>query len=169
MASALLFQSQIETPLGSMVAVADEQRLHLLEFLDQKGIQRQLQRVGPTRPEGNSLLRSLKEELARYFLGELCAFEIPIALHGTPFQQRVWEELLAIPFGETRSYGKMAQAIGRPTAYRAVAQANGANRLAIVVPCHRVINANGTRGGYAGTIERKEWLLRHEKASGGVR
>jgi AraC family transcriptional regulator, regulatory protein of adaptative response / methylated-DNA-[protein]-cysteine methyltransferase len=164
MSSSTLFQAQVKTPLGLMVAVADEERLHLLEFVDQKGLQRELKKVGPIRHENNRLLRSLESELERYFQGDLWTFEIPIAFNGTPFQQKVWEELLAIPFGETRSYGKIAQAIGKPTAYRAVAQANGANRLAIVIPCHRVINADGSLSGYAGKVERKEWLLRHEQS-----
>lgn len=95
----------------------------------------------------------------------LHSFTTLLRLLGTPFQKRVWQELLNIPYGETRSYSEIAVSVGRPAAYRAVAQANGANQLAIVVPCHRVINANGDLGGYGGGLSRKEWLLAHEKRS----
>ena len=82
---------------------------------------------------------------------------------GSPFQKIVWEELMRITFGETRSYGDQAAAMGKPTAYRAVANANGANQLAIIIPCHRIINTNGELGGYGGGISRKKWLINHEK------
>ena len=102
-------------------------------------------------------------ELHRYFDGELHEFKTPIAWVGTKFQRQVWEALRRIPFGETRSYTQLAGAVGRPTAVRAVAQANGANPLALIVPCHRVINANGKLGGYGGGLSRKAWLIQHER------
>jgi AraC family transcriptional regulator of adaptative response/methylated-DNA-[protein]-cysteine methyltransferase len=142
----------IDTPLGPMVAVADERALHVLEFADRSDIP-----AGETAP-----LRSIEQELRRYFSGQLRQFATSLTLQGTPFQKRVWEELQKIPYGETRSYAAIAATIGRPTAFRAVAQANGANRIAIVIPCHRVINSTGALGGYNSGIERKAWLLQKE-------
>ena len=104
-------------------------------------------------------------QLAEYFAGTRRTFELPLAPDGTPFQQRVWTALLAIPFGETRGYGELARALGRPSAARAVGAANGRNPLAIVVPCHRVIGAAGALTGYAGGLAMKRWLLDHERAS----
>jgi AraC family transcriptional regulator of adaptative response/methylated-DNA-[protein]-cysteine methyltransferase len=114
---------------------------------------------GRTRP-----IEQIEREIGLYFEGKLHAFTTPLHFLGTPFQKQVWQELLQIPYGETRSYSEMAAAVGRPSSYRAVAQANGANQLAIVVPCHRVINANGDLGGYGGGLSRKEWLLAREKS-----
>jgi AraC family transcriptional regulator of adaptative response/methylated-DNA-[protein]-cysteine methyltransferase len=107
-------------------------------------------------------INSIEQELVLYFNGELEKFKTPIVLWGTPFQKRVWQELIQIPFGETRSYAEIAQAIGQPSAYRAVANANGANKLCIIVPCHRVINTGGGLGGYGAGVSRKEYLLKHE-------
>ena len=109
-----------------------------------------------------NLLNRITNMVGRYFAGQLKAFTTPLAPTGTPFQKRVWEELQKIPHGETRSYAAIAAAIGRPTAFRAVAQANGANRIAIVIPCHRVINTSGALGGYSSGVERKQWLLQQE-------
>jgi len=106
---------------------------------------------------------SLHYELNQYFEDKLQSFQTPLTFLGTPFQKQVWEELLKIPAGETRSYSEIAIAIGRPSAFRAVAQANGANQLALIVPCHRVINADGQLGGYGGGLTRKKWLLDHER------
>jgi AraC family transcriptional regulator of adaptative response/methylated-DNA-[protein]-cysteine methyltransferase len=94
-----------------------------------------------------------------YFQGKLKEFKTPIALNGTPFQKQVWEELLKIPYGQTISYKDLAIAVGNPRGCRAVAQANGANNLAVIIPCHRVINHNGRIGGYGGGLDRKKWLL----------
>ena len=105
----------------------------------------------------------MREELERYFSGDLMEFTTPLLLVGSPFQVSVWEMLRKIPFGETRSYAEMAHAIGNPLAFRAVALANRANRFAIVIPCHRVIYSSGKAGGYRGGIEKKEWLLQHER------
>ncbi len=142
----------INTPLGLMIAVADEQTLHSLEFGDHSDIP-----TGDTPP-----LRSIEQELQHYFAGQLRKFTTPLTLQGTSFQKRVWEELLKIPYGDTCSYATLAAAIDHPTAFRAVAQANGANRIAIVIPCHRVINTSGALGGYNSGIERKKWLLQRE-------
>ncbi|WP_207229338.1 methylated-DNA--[protein]-cysteine S-methyltransferase [Ktedonosporobacter rubrisoli] len=104
-------------------------------------------------------LQQATDELRRYFAGERIQFNCPLDLHGTPFQLAVWHELCRIPYGETRSYGEIARAIGRPTASRAVGAANGANPVAIIVPCHRVIGSNGSLTGYGGGLPTKSWLL----------
>ena len=102
------------------------------------------------------------DKLKSYFEGKLKKFETPLFLLGSPFQKKVWQALLKIPYGTTRSYAAQAVSMSEPKATRAVANANGANQLAIVIPCHRIINSNGALGGYGGGIARKEWLLQHE-------
>ncbi len=164
----LLKASWIDTQLGPMIAIADEEKLFLLEFVERRGLEREIERLrikmksaiipGLTEP-----IRSIERELALYFSGELLEFSTPFTVLGTPFQRRVWEELQRIPSGETRSYRDLAIAVGNPTGYRAVAQANGANQLALIIPCHRVINANGELGGYGGGVSRKRWLLELER------
>lgn len=114
-------------------------------------------------PPGSVLDRAVRE-LRAYFRGELREFTVPVALSGTPFQERVWRGLLSIPYGERRSYGWLAEEIGRPTASRAVGAANGCNPVPLVVPCHRVIGADGSLVGYGGGLETKRWLLSHEAA-----
>jgi AraC family transcriptional regulator of adaptative response/methylated-DNA-[protein]-cysteine methyltransferase len=163
-----LFATWLDTPLGPMTAIADEAALHLLEYADRRGLERQIERLrsrakagivpGRTRP-----IAQIEAELAAYFAGRSMRFATPLARHGSPFQIAVWDALVAIPAGQTRSYTGLGHAIGRPSAVRAVAQANGANPFAIVVPCHRVINADGTLGGYGGGLPRKRWLLDHER------
>lgn len=167
----VLRASWLDTRLGPMIAIADEEALYLLEFVDRRGLEREVERLRRrTRsaiiPGCTAPLRSIERELVEYFDGKLTAFKTPLRLLGSPFQQEVWNRLLQIPAGQTSSYGEIAAAMGRPTAYRAVAQANGANQLAIVIPCHRVINANGELGGYGGGLSRKQWLLNHEWAMG---
>lgn len=110
-------------------------------------------------------LQHAMDELRRYFAGEHLQFSCPLDLHGTPFQIAVWEELFRIPYGETRSYADIARAIGRPAAVRAVGAANGANPIAIIVPCHRVIGSNGSLTGYGGGLPTKEWLLAMERGN----
>ena len=113
---------------------------------------------GSTKP-----LQLIENELKKYFDGKLTQFKTPLHLLGSPFQNKVWNALLKIPHGETRSYLDIAKSIKKPTAFRAVALANGANKMSIVIPCHRVINNNGNLGGYSGGMSRKEWLINHEK------
>ncbi|MGC5325109.1 bifunctional transcriptional activator/DNA repair enzyme AdaA [Brevibacillus sp. SYSU BS000544] len=166
--SKILKASWIDTQLGPMIAIADEQALYLLEFVDRRGLEREVERLRKRTksaiiPGSTGPIRSIERELTLYFEGTLSTFETPINLLGSAFQKRVWEQLLKIPPGETRSYLEIAHLLGKPTAFRAVAQANGANQLAIVIPCHRVINSNGELGGYGGGISRKNWLLDHEK------
>ncbi len=166
--SNILKTSWLDTPLGPMIAISDEKDLYLLEFVDRRGLEREVERLrkktksaiipGRTKP-----INSIEDELKSYFEGVLMEFKTPIFFLGSPFQRRVWEELKKIPSAETRSYSEIADAIGKPTACRAVAQANGANQIAIVIPCHRVINTNGELGGYGGGLARKKWLINHEK------
>jgi AraC family transcriptional regulator of adaptative response/methylated-DNA-[protein]-cysteine methyltransferase len=139
-----------------------------LEFLDRRGLEREIDRLrrktsstiipGKTQP-----ILSIEGELDQYFEGKLEQFTTPLFWLGSPFQRSIWEVLVKIPYGETRSYAEVAASIGKPSAVRAVATANGANQLAIIIPCHRVINKNGFLGGYGGGIVRKQWLINHEK------
>lgn len=161
-----LTSSQIETPLGSMLAIADENTLYVLMFAATKehelaSLQKKLHaRIIPGSSEP---LRSIEAELHNYFKNRLQEFTTPYCLLGSPFQQRTWQEIAQTSYSTTRSYADIASAIGKPQAYRAVAQAAGANPCALIVPCHRVINTDGNLGGYNGGIARKEWLLNHEK------
>lgn len=160
---------RVPTPLGDMLAAACDDGLCLLEFIDRDSLPRQLdalrKRVSPAIAAGeHELLERVAAELEGYFAGELREFSTPVFAPGTPFQERVWSELRRIPWGETRSYAELARAVGRPSAVRAVASANARNRLAIVVPCHRVIASNGDLAGYAGQVWRKQRLLRLECA-----
>lgn len=156
--------TQIDTPLGPMTAIADDRFLYLLEFADNSTLPQKLGQFSSPLPQGETFpLLQIRRELDLYFAGNLTNFHTPISPKGTPFQKLVWKQLQAIPFGSTLSYSALAAAIKKPTAFRAAAQANRANQLAIIIPCHRVINQNGELGGYAGGIERKEWLLKHEQ------
>lgn len=161
----------IDTPLGGMIAIADDDALHLLEFTDRKALPQGLRRLsvmaGGRIGLGRTAVTDRAEAaLARFFAGSDGRLDLPVRLRGTPFQTRVWQELQAIPAGRTRSYAQLAAAIGHPTAVRAVAAANGANRLALVVPCHRVIGTDGTMTGYAGGLWRKERLIALERGYG---
>lgn len=158
----------LDTKLGPMLAIADKEALYLLEFVDRRGLEREIERLRKRMksaivPGSNEPIRLIEQELEQYFNGELQEFTTPLGLLGSPFQKSVWEELRKIPSGKTVSYADLATALHKPTAYRAVAQANGANQIAIVIPCHRVINANGDLGGYGGGLSRKQWLIQHEK------
>lgn len=164
----VLQSTWIDTPLGPMVAVADEAGLYCLEFVDRRGLEREIERLRSRQkavilPGPSPVLEHLKEELKNYFVGKLFHFKTPCHMIGTPFQRTAWEYLLQIPYGQTRSYLNQAFAVGNPQGYRAVANANGANTMAIIVPCHRVIAHDGTLGGYGGGLMRKEWLVDHER------
>ena len=164
-----LYASWLDTKLGSMLAIASDSALYLLEFHDRSGLERgveglRIKTEAAIIPVSNPIINLVKEELSQYFKGNLDRFTTPVTLFGTDFQKRVWNALQCIPVGETRSYLDIAKAIGNPKACRAVAQANGANQLAIIIPCHRVINEDGKLGGYGGGIPRKDWLLKHERA-----
>ncbi len=162
----ILHSSSLDTPLGPMVVMADSEALYLLEFIDRRALAQALQKLHlhNTIVEGSNLvIAHIKKEIKAYFDGTLTEFQTPLKIFGTPFQKLVWNALMQIPFGETRSYLEQAELLHKPTACRAVANANGRNQLAIVVPCHRVINQNGGMGGYGGGLPKKVWLLEHEK------
>ena len=157
-----------ESPLGPLIAGADDRGACLLEFSDRRMLETQLKtlarRLGRTLvPGGHPVLDRLRTELDEYFAGTRRRFDVPIHAPGTPFQERVWRALLAIPFGELRSYEQIAVAIGAPKAVRAVGRANGMNRIAIVIPCHRVVGKDGAPTGYGGGIWRKQRLLDLER------
>ncbi len=157
----------LTTSLGPMLAIADDEALLLLEFTSRTDLDdqvRTLQRIDP-RPiveASNSILERIQAELNDFFSSKLDSFTVPIKIQGSSFQETVWHELLRIPYGETISYQELGKRIGYDQAARAVGSANGQNRLAIVIPCHRVIRADGSTGGYAGGTEQKQWLLDHE-------
>ncbi|MBU2957095.1 trifunctional transcriptional activator/DNA repair protein Ada/methylated-DNA--[protein]-cysteine S-methyltransferase [Paracoccus sp. 1_MG-2023] len=154
----------LDTPLGGMIAIVDDRSLHLLEFVDRKalpaGLQRLSRMVGGRIGLGRRPVTDRVEAaLQDFFAGRDGRLDLPVTLHGTEFQRRVWTALRQVPPGETRSYGGLAADIGSPRAVRAVAAANAGNRLALVVPCHRVIGSDGKLTGYAGGLWRKERLI----------
>jgi len=164
----------IESPLGPLIAGATDRGICLLEFSDRRMLEAQARILSshlglPVAPGAHPHLETLERQLGEYFAGRRREFTLPIFEPGTPFQERVWEALRRIPFGETRSYSALAKAIGDPSAVRAVARANGYNRVAIVVPCHRVIGADGGLGGYGGGLWRKQRLLELEGVAPNVR
>jgi AraC family transcriptional regulator of adaptative response/methylated-DNA-[protein]-cysteine methyltransferase len=164
-----LYAKWFETPLGPMLALANDAGLYLLEFVDRRGLEREVQALRRRLtqhvvPGEHRHLKRIGEELDAYFAGRSLTFATPLQLTGSPFQRAVWETLRAIPPGETLAYADVAAKIGRPTAVRAVGRANGDNKLTLIVPCHRVIGADGTLTGYGGGLWRKAWLLEHERA-----
>lgn len=155
------------TPLGGVFIGGSDAGVHRVDFMSKsRGVRSFLDRLtGDTKDEPQRDSEAAAEavaQLSAYFAGDRLDFDLPLAPRGTAFQREVWKALSAIPAGETQSYGDVARAIGRPGASRAVGAANGRNPLAIVVPCHRVIGANGRLTGYASGLERKRWLLDHE-------
>lgn len=163
-----LFAKWINTPLGAMLALANEEGLYLLEFVDRKGLENEILFIRKRSkcaivPGNNPILEQITNELTAYFSGDKLDFSVPVVLNGTAFEQEIWNELQTIPIGKTTSYGKLAQKVERPKAVRAVGRANGKNCLAIIVPCHRVVGADGKLTGYGGGLWRKKWLLEHEQ------
>ena len=164
----LLKACWINTPIGEMLAISDQHALHLLEFFDRKGLPVELKKLQKAAHSSivfspNRINDRVEKALYEYFSGQSCQFDIPLAKIKGGFAPLVWQALRQIPAGDTRSYSDLARAINRPTAMRAVARANGENQIAIIIPCHRVIGADGSLTGYAGGLWRKDWLLRHEK------
>jgi AraC family transcriptional regulator of adaptative response/methylated-DNA-[protein]-cysteine methyltransferase len=166
--TSIIALTRIETPLGPMLAGAVDDGICLLEFTDRRMLETQLKVIAKrftapiiqgTHPHFDKLTR----ELLEYFDGRRTVFTVPLAVPGTPFQQKVWDELRRIPYGTTRSYKQQAEAIGMPEAVRAVANANGVNRISIIIPCHRVIGSDGQLTGYGGGLWRKKWLLDMEQ------
>jgi methylated-DNA-[protein]-cysteine S-methyltransferase len=148
------------SPVGTLTLTAEDGRLTRLHMDGQ----RHAPDTSPEWERDDDGLAGVVEQLEAYFAGSRETFDVPVALAGTDFQRRVWEGLLEIPYGETISYGELARRVGRPGASRAVGLANGRNPVAIIVPCHRVIGANGTMTGYGGGLDRKVWLLDHERS-----
>ena len=149
----MIYQSYLETSLGYLRMLSNGKQLYQLRFQEHSG---------PEDPD--QITEWTKTQLNEYFDGTRTSFNIPLLLEGSEFESRVWNSLQDIPFGTTTSYKLLAQQIDQPNAMQAVGKANGRNPIAIIVPCHRVIGHNGDLKGYAGGIERKKWLLKHEKS-----
>jgi AraC family transcriptional regulator of adaptative response/methylated-DNA-[protein]-cysteine methyltransferase len=166
-----LVMDVVESPVGPLLVAAQDSGVCLLEFTDRRVLDQQLatlrRRFGSGLVPGrHRYLDQLQEELAEYFAGTRTDFQVPLVYAGTAFQQKVWDGLRKIPYGQTLSYEALAAAIGAPGAQRAVGRANGQNRIAIVIPCHRVVNKDGQLGGYGGGLWRKQFLLDLERPEG---
>jgi AraC family transcriptional regulator, regulatory protein of adaptative response / methylated-DNA-[protein]-cysteine methyltransferase len=166
--AAILQYTRIATPLGPMIAMAEERGLVMLEFIDRPALTAEIEELRTkygyaVAPGTNLHLKTVEDELTKYFAGELQRFTVLLKTPGSEFEVSVWKALQEIPFGETRTYGEIATALGKPSACRAVGLANGRNRMSIVVPCHRVIGADGSLTGYGGGKPRKAFLLRLER------
>ena len=158
----------VETPIGPMIAGSREGALILLEFTNRRMMEAQIETLkkrfkAAFLPEDDAVIRQTRRELDEYFAGKRRDFTIPLDFPGTPFETKVWTELLNIPYGETRSYEELAEITSTKGAVRAVGSANGRNRIAIVIPCHRVVNKSGALGGYGGGLWRKQTLLALEQ------
>jgi methylated-DNA-[protein]-cysteine S-methyltransferase len=154
------YYSRIDSPVGELLLLGDGKALTGMYMLKQ--------RHGPVGPQDakrdDALFLEAAKQLAAYFAGELRIFDLPLSPEGTSFQKKVWRGLLDIPYGVTESYGELAKRIGHDLGARAVGLANGRNPIGIIIPCHRVIGANGSLTGYGGGLERKQWLLEHEQS-----
>jgi AraC family transcriptional regulator of adaptative response/methylated-DNA-[protein]-cysteine methyltransferase len=158
----------VESPIGPLIIGANSEAVCLLEFTDRRMLEKQMATLRkrfacPVVPGHNQHLAKLEKELGDYFAGRLKKFTVALDFRGTPFQMKVWEGLLKIPYGKTWSYAELASKVGHEGAQRAVGTANGANRIAIVIPCHRVVNTGGKLGGYGGGLWRKQFLLDLER------
>jgi len=167
----MIAKTEIQTPLGRMYACATERGICLLEFDNRKNYDLQLEKLAKslntTIEAGESpFFAQLEIELKEYFEGKRREFSVPLELVGTDFQKKVWAELLKIPYGKTISYKQLAERVGDSNASRAVANANGMNKICFIVPCHRVIGADGSLTGYASGLERKRFVLDLEKNQG---
>lgn len=167
----VILMTRLTTPLGPMYACATDRGICLLEFTDRRMLETEFKdlqkRLNANILAGeNVYLKQLKVEIEEYFEGSRKEFSVNLHTPGTDFQQRVWNALLNIPYGTTSTYQQQAERLNRPTAVRAIASANGHNRISIVVPCHRVIGKDGSLTGYGGGLERKKWLLEHERKNG---
>ncbi len=146
------YSATMESPIGPLLLTCSDTGLTSLQM-----------GARAEREQDHPLLQQARLQLGEYFAGERTEFELPLEPQGTEFQRAVWNQLCAIPFAETASYGQVAARVGRPKASRAVGAANGANPIAIIVPCHRVIGADGSLTGFGGGLQRKQWLLQHER------
>ncbi len=156
--------TRVLTPLGPMLAGASERGICLLEFVDRRMLETQISRLERLMNADfllgeDKYFKELYTQINEYFEGQRKKFTLPLDIRGTPFQEKAWSVLLEIPYGETRSYADLAGAVGNPSATRAVARANGDNRISIIIPCHRVIGSDGTLTGYGGGLWRKQYLL----------
>lgn len=151
----------LPSPVGDLTLVASDRGLVAVLWPDDDPGRVRLD--APTPQPDHPVLAQAASQLRAYFDGARRSFDLPLDFRGTAFQQRVWAALLTIPFGETRSYGDIARAIGHPTASRAVGAANGRNPISIIAPCHRVVGSNGALTGFAGGLATKTWLLDHER------
>ena len=164
-----LFIDWFSTPLGPMFAVCDDAYLYMLEFTTRKNMDRGFEKLRKVHkcavlPGRTDITQQIETELKAYFEGTLTRFKTPLAPTGTEFQNQVWAALQNIPYGESCAYSDLAIAVGNEKAVRAVASSNANNGLALIIPCHRVIAKNGSLGGYAGGLDKKQWLLNHEKS-----
>lgn len=171
-----LSSCSITSPLGTLILIASSAALVALTFAPSEAnshppegvpVLPRAHRTSVIEPvdlEAHPVLSSVVEQLDLYFAGRLFEFSVPLDLAGTPFQRRAWHALLSVPYAQTASYGQQAARVGQPTAVRAIGLANGKNPISIIVPCHRVIGSNGALTGYGGGVEKKAWLLAHEKA-----
>lgn len=162
--------TRLETPLGTMFACAVEQGVCLLEFTDRKMLETELKTLSKLlnaniAPAANKHFDQLKQELDEYFEGKRKDFTVPLFMPGTPFQQSVWKALRAVPYGTTSTYKRQSVVLNKPEAVRAVGNANGMNRISILIPCHRVIGEDGSLTGYGGGLHRKRWLLDFERSN----
>ena len=149
----------IDSPVGQLFVQGDGESVTGLYLPQHKW----WARPAPSWEETDAPFATVREQLAQYFAGERQQFDVPIKMAGTPFQQRVWQELIGIPFGMTITYGELALRVGNPAASRAVGAANGRNPISIIVPCHRVIGSTGKLTGYGGGVDKKQWLLEWER------
>ncbi|MDO1605848.1 methylated-DNA--[protein]-cysteine S-methyltransferase [Lactobacillus sp. YT155] len=163
-----LYWSLVKTKLGSMVVISDDEKIFLLEFVNNEKLTKEIPAFkkrlnAKITKRKTDVIQQLQKELDEYFAGKRINFDLPTQLVGTDFQESVWKELTKIPSGQTISYKDLARGIGNPNATRAAANATGKNPVALIVPCHRVISNDGSIGGYGGGLDRKEWLLEHER------
>ena len=152
-------QSYTDSPLGPVLITGDEHSIHAVSICDSRT---------PVQDTETDPIRLCKQQLQEYFAGSRKTFDLPLAQEGTPFQQKVWQQLTTIPFGQTITYMHLAKLLGDPKCIRAAGTANGKNKLWIIVPCHRVVGTDGKLVGYAGGIHRKKWLLDHEARMSGA-
>lgn len=156
-----IFQTYYQSPIGKICITGSEDAITSISFTDGDSA------LQPASESG--LVKECAKQLQAYFSGSIRKFSLQLEAQGTEFQESVWKSLLRIPFGETRSYAQMALVLGNPKVIRAAASANGANPIAIVIPCHRVLGSDGKLVGYSGGLWRKEWLLRHESSLAGIK
>lgn len=171
--SHIITYKRIQSPIGDFLGGSTGRGICLFEFADRGGEERIAARLRKRydlemKEGSDDLLQKLQEQVGEYFAGHRTLFDLPLDQKGTRFEREVWDLLTRIPCGETVSYGAMAERLGKPGAARAVGRANGANYIAVIVPCHRVIEASGALRGYGGGLWRKKWLLDHEKKMTGA-